>query len=404
MSYVAGSTSNLSALYKILYPQGHVPDETYQDFPLLSLMARNENFYGSSITQALKYGNGNKRSSTFSNAQTNSGPSNNVAFNLTRAKDYAIAYLDHEAMEASEKDQGAFVDIFKHEVDAAMKSAVISEAQSFAGDGTGIIGQISSGSTIASTAITLADISQVVNFEVGNVLVATATVGGAAKSGSVVLTAVNRKTGVLTAAAANWSTSIGTLATGDYLAIAGDLNVKPKGFSAWIPESDPSATAFFGVDRTPDLQRLSGVRDDYSAKPIEEALVLAATDMNLVGAQCDYGAISFGKHAELENALGSKVQYVDVMSPIGIGFRGIKLSTGKKPITILSDLTCKSDRLWMLQMNTWKLHSLKKSIRMLEQDGNKSLRVSDADASEVRIGGYKQFGCDAPGYNGNFKI
>lgn len=402
MSTTANST-NLSALYKILYPQGHVPDATYQDFPFLSLIGRDESFYGTSMYLPLKYGNGNKRSSTFTNAQGNSSPTSNVGFTVTRASDYAVAYIDHQSMEASEKDQGAFVDIFKHEVDAAMKASVISEAQSLAGDGTGIIGQISASSNVGTPSITLADISQVVNFEVGNVLVVTASVGGAARAGTVTLTAVNRKTGVLTASG-NWTAGIAAAAAGDYIAIEGDLNVKPKGFSAWVPESDPSSTAFFGVDRTPDLLRLSGVRDDYSAKPIEEALVLAGTDMNLQGAACDYGFIAFAKHAELENALGSKVQYVDVMSPIGIGFRGIKLFTGKKPITILSDLTCKSDRLWLAQMNTWKLRSLKKSIRMLNQDGLQSLRVSNADASEVRIGGYKQFTCEAPGYNGNFKI
>lgn len=403
MPAITANSSNLSALYKILYPQGHVPDETYQDYPFLSLIGRDENFYGSSMFLPLKYGNGNKRSSTFSDAQGNSGPSSNVGFTLTRATDYAIAYIDNQSMEASEKDEGAFVDIFKHEVDSAMKAAVQSEAQSLAGDGTGIIGQISSTSNVATATITLADISQVTNFEVGNVLVATVTVGGAARSGSVVLSAINRKTGTLTASG-NWSAGISGVAAGDHIAIAGDLNAKPRGFSAWIPESDPSSTAFFGVDRTPDLLRLSGVRDDYSAKPIEEALVLAGTDMNLNGAACDYAFVSFSKHAELENALGSKVQYVDVVGQGGIGFRGVKLFTGKKPITVLADLTCKSERLWMVQSGSWKLRSLKKSIRMLEQDGLKSLRVSNADAQEVRIGGYKQFSCEAPGHNGNFKI
>lgn len=397
------NSSNLSALYKILYPQGHVPDETYQDYPMLSLLARDENFYGSSMFLPLKYGNGNKRSSTFANAQSNSGPSSNVGFTVTRATDYAVAYIDNQSMEASEKDEGAFVDIFKHEVDAAMKASVQSEAQSLAGDGTGIIGQISASSNVATAVITLADIEQITNFEVGNVLVVTATVGGAARAGSVTISAVNRRTGQLTASAA-WSAGIGAVAAGDYIAIEGDLNLKPRGFSAWIPESDPSSTAFFGVDRTPDLLRLSGVRDDYSAKPIEEALVLAAKDMNLNGAAVDYGFLSFGKHAELENALGSKVQFVDVMSQAGIGFRGIKIASGKKPVTIMSDLTCKSDRLWMMQGNTWKLRSLKKSIRLLEQDGLKSLRQATADGQEVRIGGYKQFTCEAPGYNGNFKI
>jgi hypothetical protein len=398
-----GNSTNLSALYKVLYPQGHVPDETYQDYPALALLSRDENFYGSSLYLPLKYGNGNKRSATFSKAQSNSGPSSNVGFTVTRAKDYAVAYIDHESMEASEKDEGAFVDIFKHEVDSAMKAAVQSEAQAFAGDGTGIIGQISSGSNVGTPTITLADITQITNFEVGNVLVSTATVGGTARTGSVTVTAINRQTGTITVSG-NWSAGITGVAASDYLAIDGDLNLKMKGFSAWIPESDPSSTAFFGVDRTPDILRLSGVRADYSSKPIEEACVLIGKDMNLNGAMVDYGLLSFDKHAELENALGSKVQYVDVMSPIGIGFRGIRVTTGKRPMTLLADLTVKNDRFWAMQSNTWKLRSLKKSIRMLEQDGNKSLRVSNDDASEVRIGGYKQFTCELPGHNGNFKI
>jgi hypothetical protein len=400
MSTQANST-NLAALYKILYPQGHVPDLTYQDFPFLSLMGRDENFYGSSMFQTLKYSNGNKRSSTFSSAQGNSGPSSAVGFTVTRAKDYAVAYIDHESMEASEKDEGAFVDLFKHEVDSAMNAAVISEAQSLAGDGSGAIGQVGA---ISTNTITLADIAQAVNFEVGNVVVLGASLAaGSPRAGTLTITGINRKTGVLTFSA-NVTTGIAAAVVNDYLAIEGDWQAKPKGFSAWIPEVDPSSTAFFGVDRTPDILRLAGVRDDYSAKPIEEALVLAAKDMNLNGAACDYGFVTYDKHAELENALGSKIQYVDVVSPVGIGFRGIKIMSGKKPVTILADLTAKTDRLWMVQSGTWKLRSLKKSIRMLEQDGNKSLRVSNADASEVRIGGYKQFTCEAPGYNGNFKI
>jgi hypothetical protein len=395
--------SNVDAIYKILYPQGHVPDETYQDFPMLALLARNEEFYGKSLWQALKYGNGNKRSSSFSLAQANTGPTQNVGFNLIRKPDYAIAHLDHESLEASEKDEGALVDLFKHEVDAAMKAAVISEAQSLAGDGTGIIGQVSAASVVTTAVITLADPSQVVNFEVGNVLHATATVGGAAKPGAVTLVAVNRMTGQLTASG-NWNAGIATIAAGDFLAVAGDLNAKPSGFGAWIPEVDPTATPFFGVDRTADVLRLAGVRADLSSKPIEEALVIASNSMNLQGAACDYGFITYDKHSELENALGSKVQYVDVMSPVGIGFRGIKIVSGKKPVVILADLTAKTDRLWMMQLNTWKLHSLKKSIRLLEKGGGEMLRLGTADASEVRIGGYKQFGCDAPGYNGNFKI
>ena len=43
-------------------------------------------------------------------------------------------------------------------------------------------------------------------------------------------------------------------------------------------------------------------------------------------------------------------------------------------------------------------------IRILDLDGNKVLRESDADAVEVRSGGYKTLGCNAPGHNVNIKL
>ena len=400
---MTATLSTNAALFKTLYPNGVPYDETYQDFPALALIFRDENFYGDSIKSPLKYANNSGRSSTFATAQNNANYNKSVAFFITHAKDYAIAQIDHLAMEASEKDPGAFVKLFQDEVDGAMKAAVISEAQSFAGDGSGIIGQIDASTTLASTLLVLTDPESVVNFEVGQKLELTATKTGSAKSGTLTVSGVDRNAGTLTLSG-NISTGVATAATGDYIAIEGDLQLKPKGFSAWIPESDPTSSPFFGVDRTPDLVRLSGIRDDFSALPIEEAMVKALKRTHREGSNADYSFVNFDKFAELENALGSKVQYVDVNSEIGIGFRGIKVNSGKRPVTVLADMTAPSNRLWVMQRNTWKLHSLKKSIRLLEQDGNKMLRLAAADASQVRIGGYKNFSCVAPGYNGNFKI
>lgn len=401
---MTASVSNLPYILKTLYPQGLPKDVTYQDFPFLSLMKRNTNFYGENMAVPLKYGNNSGRSSTFTNAQSNSDYTKGVKFVVTRNSDYAIARIANELLEASEKDPGAFVAALKHEVDGAMKAAVISEALSLAEDGTGYIAQFASSVNVATATALLSDIEQIVRFEVGQVVQLSATKGGAAKAGSLTISAVNRSTGVLTFSG-NISAGVATAAASDYIAIQGDVNLKPKGFSAWIPESDPSSTAFFGVDRTPDLVRLSGVRDDFSALPIEEATVKALKRLHREGSNADYAFINFGKFAELENALGSKVQYCDVMAKeVGIGFRGIKINSGKRPVTVLADMTVPSNRLWVAQLDTWELASLKESIRILDQDGNKMLRLGSEDSLEVRIGGYKQFVCNAPGYNGNFQI
>ncbi|MFK5282072.1 hypothetical protein ACI3PL_21190, partial [Lacticaseibacillus paracasei] len=53
---MTGNLTNLAALYKTLYPKGVPYDETYQDYPFLALIPRDENFYGDSKKIPLKYG------------------------------------------------------------------------------------------------------------------------------------------------------------------------------------------------------------------------------------------------------------------------------------------------------------------------------------------------------------
>jgi len=56
--------------------------------------------------------------------------------------------------------------------------------------------------------------------------------------------------------------------------------------------------------------------------------------------------------------------------------------------------------MYMMDMSSWAYYSLKEPIMLLDQDGNKMLRESSADALEVRCGGYGQLGCSSPGSNG----
>lgn len=403
---MAITNATISALLKDIYPKGLPLDLTYQDYPFLALMPRDEAFYGDSMKLPVKYGNNPGRSATFGTAQANSNYTKNVAFFLERSSDYAVATLTNEEMEAAEVDQGAFVRTLQHEIEGATKAAITSEAISLAEDGSGVIGQIDASVTLASPTLLLRDPETVVRFEVGQKiqLADSRASTGTLRSGSLTITAINRNTGVLTLGA-NISTISGATVN-DFVLIEGDWQAKPKGFSAWIPDSDPGGSDnFFGVNRSVDAVRLAGIRDDFSNLPIEEALVKAMKRVHREGSSADYAFLNYEKFAELENSLGSKVQYVDVMAKdVGVGFRGIKVNSGKLPVTVLADMTVPSNKLWVVQANTWKLASLKKSIRILDQDGNKMLRVSNADSMQIRIGGYKQFGCMAPGFQGNFTI
>jgi hypothetical protein len=360
------------------------------------MMPKYEQFGGKNLPIPIIFGNPQGRSATFSTAQSNKTNSQLKDFVLTRKSDYSLASIDNETIEASKGNANAFLEAATVEIDGAIQSITRSLAIAMYGTGSGSIGQVTTGST--GTSITLTNAEDVTNYEVGMELVfSTADGGGSVKSGSITVTGVDRDTGVLTTDAATAIDGGTGTATNDFIFVEGDYDLKVSGLRAWLPDSSPSATAFFGVDRTADSTRLGGIRYDGSAQPIEEALVSASARVAREGGKPDYCMVSYDKFADLEKALGSKVQYIDKHVNPEVGFRGIQIHGPRGVINVIPDQNCPSDRAFMLQMNVWKVYSLGKAPKILDTDGLKMLRESNADAVEVRVGYYAQIGCRAPG-------
>lgn len=109
--------------------------------------------------------------------------------------------------------------------------------------------------------------------------------------------------------------------------------------------------------------------------------------------------MSYAKYAELEKALGAKVQYIDLeMNPI-VGFRGVQISGPRGMIKCIPDQNCPSDQIYGLQLDSWKLYSLGKAVRVIDTDGLAMLRQANADGVEVRYGFYGNLACRAPGFS-----
>jgi hypothetical protein len=232
----------------------------------------------------------------------------------------------------------------------------------------------------------------------------TADGGGSVKAGSVTVNGIDRDSGVITVDALTAIAATVGAATNDYVFQQGDYDARLSGLRAWVPDSAPASTAFFGVDRTADVTRLGGIRFDGSAMPIEEALIGAASRVAREGGKPGHCFMNYSKFADLEKALGSKVQYVDVKANAEIGFRGIQINGPRGPIKVIPDQNCPSKRAFMLQMDVWKLYTLGKAPRILDADGMKMLREAASDSVEIRVGWYGQMGCRAPGHNVNIKL
>jgi hypothetical protein len=399
--------TSFDAALKQHYTSDAIENLVYKDNPFFALVAKYEEFGGRNLPIPLIYGNPQGRSATFSNAQTRGGTTNSqiTDFIITRVKDYSIATIDNETLEASKGNANAFMEAATTEIDGAINSLTRSLAVGMYRGADGSIGQVNAEpSEAASTVITMKSAGDITNIEINMALnIWSAKSGGTQRNldGSttqMVVSAVDRSAGTFTISTAYDSS--GTIAADDFVFVEGDRGLKMSGLDEWLPTTAPSSgDSHFGVDRSVDTNRLAGIRYDGSSDPIEEALIEGASRVAREGGKVDHCFLSYAKYAELEKALGSKVQYVELTKSAEVGFRGILVNGPRGAIKVIPDQNCPDDKAYMLQLGTWKFYSLGKAVRVIDTDGLNMLRQASADGVEVRWGSYHQLGCKGPGFN-----
>lgn len=396
------------AVLKDLYPPDVFRDLTYQDRPLLGIWPKDESFVGRKMILPFRYSNPQGVSATFATAQSVTTSAKFEAFELTRVNEYSVANITGEALDAMSEDKGAFIDGMEAQIDAAINSLADRLESFIPRSGTGSLGKIAAGG-ISTYYVTLDTLSDIHNFEVGMTLVASATDGGSLRSGSQAVTAVNRRTGVLTAADSSWS-GITSLTAADYLFASGDAanggsNVATAGLAAWVPSSTPAATAFFGVDRTVD-SRLYGVSVTTAGSLVNTAIIDAQSIAAENGGKPDTALLQNTKYRQLCKEIESKTTYTKVAARGDMGepfanvsYSGVQVMGDQGPIDVLAARRIPSSYGYVLQLNTWKLCSIGPLTKWIDLDGNSILRQSSADGYEARMVSRHNLGCMFPGAN-----
>lgn len=360
---------------------------------------------GEYFVQPVQYADVQSRSASFSTAQSLSTSSalKGIKFNVTRVKNYSLATIDNEAMEASKGNANAFMELATNVIDTAIHTLSRDLAIGLYGNAAGAKGQVLAepSETSGTFSFTLKDPEQITNFEVGmSLVIYSAETGGSIRTSDGsddewLVAGVNRVNGTLTLTGTY--NSSGTIAANDYIFQEGDRGLKMSGLADWLP-STVTATSFFGVDRTADSTRLGGLRYDGSAQPIEEALIDALYLSGREGARIDHMFMNFKKYAELEKSLGSKVVY-DTLQVGQVGFNAIRLAGPRGVVRVVADQNCPSDLAYGLQLDTWKLGSIGKAVSPAANDGNRWLRQTSDDGVELRYRFYGNAICKGPGYN-----
>lgn len=429
ISAVYANSSNQLAALKELYTddKDYMKNIVYAKNPLLAMFPKNESpdgFAGKYIPVPLEYANPAGRAHTFANAQNQQTASSVISYFVYAVQDYQLVTITNLLMEQTKSNAGAFVDEASRTLDNGFRNLSNNMAFELFFGGTASRGVIGVVSDVAGTTVTvtLANAQTVVQFEVGMVLQASATDGGAAITGggsivAVQVTSVNRGTGVIigTVVQGTYSTS---WVAGYYLQVLGDIGsagastiaglLGLSGLASWVPASDPATSDnFWGVNRSADPTRLAGLRYNAASMTISEGITNALAFGNREGAAFDLIVLDFVSYSTLINELGAKVQYVQLEhDEVEVAFEAIHFHSAYGKIPVLADRSCQAQTAWCLTLDSWKLRTLGKAPHILTygMEGLEGLRVGNADALEIRIAYYGNVINSAPGYNMNVAL
>ena len=384
-------------------------DVAYHNHPFLKMITKNTRFRGKNMPLPIIYARPQGRSATFADAQSNATSSSLGEFLLTRVKNYAVVTVSGETIEASKGNEYSFLEALTTETDLGLKTLGDTLSRQLFRQQNGAIGVVAN-SSFSTTALDLTNDLDSLNFEVGMKIVfaASTSTGALRDSGeALTVTAVNR--GAVASqitVSANLST-IASIATSDVIIPVGDL-VTPgtylcmAGLQDWIPASAPSSTAFFGQDRSKDTTRLGGQRVAFNTD-IKQTVVDAANIVGREGGEPGVCFLNYTDWATLEILLDAQVSGARVPGPSqNFGFRSLQLYGPHGVIDVVPDKDVPTGSGYLIQLDTWALYSIGDAVQILKHDGNSMLRQNGYDGVEVRMGGYYQMGCRAPGYNAYF--
>ena len=395
--------SRFTPVLKTHYVSQRVADLADIGHPFLSMVRKNPQAGGDAIKQPVKFVHPGGGAASFAKAQNNKTASDFRAFSLTRKKVYQLAEIDGETIEASIGDRNAFLRAME-EIDWAFQRAGDTLEWQLYRKAGGAIGRIESGTSLAAAVISLDDHADAFNFQVGmKVAFSSANGGGTLRDSGATLTvtAIDRENGEVTVGA-NLNT-ISAIADTDFIFRDGDYDLCMSGLDDWIP-SDRSGlgSAFFGVTRSTDEDRLAGIYRQANGEPLDETVQKLTASIVKHGGRPDCVLMNPETASDLQLQLGTKVtiESTQVKGRASYPFPAYEIMSAGRRLKIVSDSFAPSNKFWILQMDTWTLHSAGSAPMFLNRDGQTLRASSTADSYEARIGCYVQLGCNAPSWNG----
>lgn len=410
------------AILKEIYSDDGITDEFFTNNPFYVMVPKKENVTGRYYNQPVWASAGQASSRTY--GASTSGPGVQAMANISgeqpfdflvpKVENFVEANISAKLIEESSSDKGAFVDMVRAIAD--------NQLQQFTNDtAVGLyrsadISRANVGGSVAGATLTLANVADAVNFELGMFLEFSSSNSGTtvrslgASNTDCHITKIDYSSGVLTVAWTGGGTQTLTannVAVGDYVYRAGDKSLGFNGLADWIPYGGPSSSdSFLGVNRSSNAVRLAGNYLDGTAGNLEEVLEKAINRVALMGGKLTHFFMPYGQYTALANSQGAKVQTVTLKpnQDSSIGFEGISVTGATGKVICVPDRSCPSNTIFGLNLNSWKLISVGKAVHIWQKDGKVWLRNATAFGMAIRFYSLANLVCKEPRSNINIRV
>lgn len=416
--------SDYSAVHRELWPNQRAADQLYAGSPAFGLIKKATDLSYEGIHITPQYGRGQGRARGFAKAQSRASAPKYGDFFVKASDDYATFDLTGKLIRSNKNSDAFVINTLERESRDAMNILKRSQHVQLMGDGTATRGAIAAGGIAEAaglTTITLANAADVKNFELGQYVTAAATAVGALRDTGAAypVATVNLAAGtiVLTGTAAttsSWAAADFLFSDGDALNAGSDVML--QGFRAWIPDSAPSATTFFGVNRAVAPELLAGWR--FTAAALSTTTILstiqaAASQMSRAGQVvmddlprvCLINGEDMGTlMTELEATAAKNETFKRKGNDVDAYYEGVKIFTPIGTVECFIEGQQQQGRVMLINPESWTYHTIGAQPEFVEEDGLRMLRKAASDAYETRLVVHPQLSCDMPVANANILL
>jgi len=316
-------------------------------------------------------------------------------FQLTPKRQYGYSSIDGMAMVQAgtgmeKKALASFINVCHAENVAVTKTMAKLHALYLTRGGTGTLGNIDPTTTIGTAILILSRASDQYNFEEGQTLQLSATDGGVARAGSLIINSVPGN-GTLVMSG-NITAGVAAAAVNDFIVLIGEGQTQTfPGLKSWCPFSSAKGT-FGGVDRTVAPRKLAGFYVDAS---VEGLTIDAAISAGLNRFKANEGEASHGYLNPLDfEALaqtGATNVVVDQGGEREFGFKALSVVSDGSKVRMYEDSTVVQGECWLLKLDQLEMRFVGKAeIAIDDRDGLTLRKVgtNGADSWEMTFSTY----------------